>query len=264
MARGICAIAEINSLKKKHLRERKEYFRSYGQSENVVEIGIQKTLKIPQAELQQPKTIENSNNLTFISTCKPNKPKIFDLVKSGINALVENYVNIFKNIRLIHTKRQPPNLKRILTNSLFTNNITGVFKCLDSRCLSCQQLLLEILYTFKNVGKQFFLKRKITCDSRNLTYVLICSTCEEQYIGETIIGDSKLRDRVSIYRQHIRQPDHKKRQVEKHLRTSGKGNFTIFPFLPLSSNDIDLRREYEDYFMKKQKTKLSSLWKENS
>ena len=179
MARGICAIVEMNSLKKKHLRERKEYFRSYGYPENVLEIGVQKTLKIPQTELQQPKTIENSNNLTFISTCKPNKPKIFDLVKSGVNALVENYVNIFKNIRLIHTKRQPANLKRILTNSLFTNNITGVFKCLDSRSLSCQQLLLEILYTFKNVGKQFFLKRKITCDSRNLTYVLICSTCEE-------------------------------------------------------------------------------------
>ena len=43
--------------------------------------------------------------------------------------------------------------------------------------------------------------------------------------------------------------------LEKHLRTCGKGNFTIFLFLQLRSNDTDLRREYEDYFIKKYKTK---------
>ena len=59
----------------------------------------------------------------------------------------------------------------------------------------------------------------------------ICPTCKEVYIGETRIGDSKLRDRVRIYRQHIQQPELKKLKVEKHLRTCGKGNFTIFPFL---------------------------------
>ena len=68
MARCICIIVENNSLKNKHLRELKENFRTYCYPEKVVEIGIQKALKIPQTELQQPKTIENNNNLTFIST----------------------------------------------------------------------------------------------------------------------------------------------------------------------------------------------------
>ena len=62
-----------------------------------------------------------------------------------------------------------------------------------------------------------------------------------------------------MYRQHIRQPEHEKLNVEKHLRTCGKGDFAIFPFLQLRSNDTDLRREYEDYFIKKYKTKLNSL-----
>ena len=122
---------------------------------------------------------KNNNNLTFISTFNPNNLKIFDLVKSGLNMLVENNVNGFKNIRLIHAKRQPPNLKGILTNFLFTNKTAGVFKCSDSRCSCCQQLLLGISYTFKNVGKQFFLKKKMTCGSRNLIYVVICQTCKE-------------------------------------------------------------------------------------
>ena len=84
MARRICTIVENNSLKNKHLRELKKNFRN---PEKVVEIEIQKALKIPETELRQPKTIENNNNLTFVTTCNPNNPKIFDLVKSGVNAL---------------------------------------------------------------------------------------------------------------------------------------------------------------------------------
>ena len=48
MARRICT---NNSLKNKHLRELKENFRTYFYPKNVVEIGIQKALKIPQTEL---------------------------------------------------------------------------------------------------------------------------------------------------------------------------------------------------------------------
>ena len=94
----------------------------------------------------------------------------------------------------------------------------------------------------------------MSCDSRSLIYIVICPTCKEEYIGETGSGDSKPRDRVRTYRQHVRQPEHEKLKVERHLRTCGKGNFTIFPFLKLRSNDTNLRRE--DYFIKKYKTKL--------
>ena len=52
MARLICTIVESNSLKNKHLREIKDYFGTYGYPENVVEIGIEKALKIPQTELR--------------------------------------------------------------------------------------------------------------------------------------------------------------------------------------------------------------------
>ena len=168
-----------------------------------MDIGIKKALEIPQTELRQPKNVEHKNNLTFVSTFNPNNPKIFNLVKSGVNTLIENNVNGFKDIKLIHAKRQPPNLKRLLTQSLFTSQTSGVFQCSDNRCNCCQHLLLKDSYTFKNSDKQFSLKCKMTCDSRNLIYVVICPTCKEEYIDETGIGESKLRDRVRIYRQHI-------------------------------------------------------------
>ena len=48
MVRRICTIVENNSLKNKHLRELKKNFRTYVCPEKVVEIGIQKALKILQ------------------------------------------------------------------------------------------------------------------------------------------------------------------------------------------------------------------------
>ena len=92
-----------------------------------------------------------------------------------------------------------------------------------------------------------------------LLYIVICPTCKEEYIGETRIGNSKLRDRVRIYKQHIQQSEHEILKVEKDLKTCNKGNFTIFLFLQLHSNDMDLQWECEDYFIKKYKTKLNSL-----
>ena len=81
----------------------------------------------------------------------------------------------------------------------------------------------------------------MTCGNRNLIRVVMCQTCKKKYIGETGIGDSQLRDRVSIYRQHIRvKTEHEKLKVERHLRTCSKGNFTIFQVLQLRSNDADL------------------------
>lgn len=66
MARPICTIV-YNNVKNRQLRELKEYFRTCGYPEKIVEIGMQKAFQIPQKELGQPKTVEN-NNLTFIST----------------------------------------------------------------------------------------------------------------------------------------------------------------------------------------------------
>ena len=96
-------------------------------------------------------------------------------------------------------------------------------------------------------------------DSSNLIYVIICSNCMEEYIGETGINKTKLRDRVRVYRQHIRQPRYQQLKVESHLRTCAGGNFKIFPFLQMSTESKFLRRSYEERFQKLYNTKLNRL-----
>ena len=42
-----------------------------------------------------------------------------------------------------------------------------------------------------------------------------------------------LTERLSIYRQHIRQPEYEKIEVERHLQTSAKEICKFFPFLKM-------------------------------
>ena len=157
------------------------------------------------------------------------------------------------------SKLQAPNHKKVLNKVEFSQKQVGVHKYPDKRCECCARLLLGNSYTFKNIDKIFNLKAYFPCDSSNLLYVIIFSTCGEEYTVETEIGKTKLRDRVRVYRQHIRQPEYQKLKVEEHLRTCGKGTFKIFPLLQIRSSKIDLRRSYEINFMKKYKTKLNNL-----
>ena len=99
----------------------------------------------------------------------------------------------------------------------------------------------------------------MSCNSFNVIYVLICSGFLEEYIGETGVGKTRLRDRVIQYRQHIKQPEHQKLKVEEHIRICGRGSFKIFAFFQMRSNDTNLRRAYEAKFQREYKTKLSQL-----
>ena len=99
----------------------------------------------------------------------------------------------------------------------------------------------------------------MTCDSANLIYVVICSGCNGEYIGETGINKQKLRDRVRVYQQHIRQPEYQQLKVGGHLKNCSNGEFTIFPFLQMRSWDKELRRSYKVMFQEKYRTKLNKL-----
>ena len=89
---------------------------------------------------------------------------------------------------------------------------------------------------------------------------LLNSGCLEEYIGEMGVRKTRLRDRVRVYRQHAKQPEHHKLEVEEHIRICGRGSFKIFVFLQMWSNDTNLRRTYETKFQKEYKTKLNQLW----
>ena len=118
------------------------------------------------------------------------------LLSPPLICLKNSNVSSFHNIKLIQSKRQSPNLKKLLTKAEFGEVLSGTFNCSDKRCECCNYLLINDHYTFKNVQITFKLKNRFTCNSFNLVYVVICGTCKEKYIGETGEGKTKLRDKA--------------------------------------------------------------------
>ena len=92
-----------------------------------------------------------------------------------------------------------------MTKAEFSNEEVGVRKSQELQCECCDSLLLSKEYTFKNVNKTFTLKTPILGNSLSVIYVIICSGCLEEYIGETGVGKTNLKGNVIVYRQHTKQ-----------------------------------------------------------
>ena len=163
----------------------------------------------------------------------------------------------FKDIKLIKSQRQPSSLKKLSTPAIYSNKKEYCSKkCTKTRCACCDYIKEGSFHTFKTAGDIFYLKEDMTCESSDLIYVVICSTCNEEYIGETGEEKTRVRDRVSVYRQHIRQPHYQQLKCEEYFRICGKGQFKIFPFFKIHSHNKYLREKYEKYFRDKFKPTL--------
>ena len=93
-----------------------------------------------------------------MTTYNPNNPNVYEMIDKSVKCLRLNKVDVFENLRVIKSKRQASNLKKILTKAEFSQKQVGVFTCPDKRCECCANLLLGNSYTFKNVDKTFNLK----------------------------------------------------------------------------------------------------------
>ena len=184
---------------------------------------------------------------------------VFSTIKTTIQTLCDNEVAEIKGFKLIQRRRQPANLKKILTKAEFTSEPPIVKQCRDKRCECYKHLLLSDHYIFREVNYKFTLKSPMSCDSANVIYVVICSKCNGEYIGETDVNKQKLKDRVRVYKQHIRQPQYQQLKIEEHLRKCSHGDFKIFPFLQMHSTDKELRRMYALRFQLKFNTKLDQI-----
>ena len=109
---------------------------------------------------------------------------------------------IFAKHKLIDCKKQPSDLKRFLCSSNLSRNKTTFkrTKC-EKGCFCCDCIIEGELFKFKNWQQPSFLKSNFNCETSNLIYVIICSSCNKEYIGQT---GGQLKERLSIYRQHIR------------------------------------------------------------
>ena len=159
---------------------------------------------------------------------------------------------ILDTSKIIKTQRQPKNLKRILTPCTFGESITqGVTKCNNKRCKICDIIIEGKSYTLKNPETKFKINKNLSCNSKNIVYIIECNKYKEMYIGST----QALNTRTSLHRSNIKIEENRNLDVSKHLYQCSGGKFKIMPLYQTNNNM--LLQIKEENFINKFKPKLN-------
>jgi len=194
----------------------------------------------------------------LFSTYNPSNVNVFPAIKTCETYLRNNEQmhNALQNYNIINSKRQPKNLKRLLTSSRFDSGeiSPSVLKCNVPRCGTCNLLIEGQTYKFKN-SFEFSVKKSMNCKSKNVIYSVICANCEDFYIGQT--GD-ELRHRITVHRQQIKTANLRHLHVSKHIHRCANSSFRVFPIYQMFNDDITQREVKEKMFIELLKPKLNS------
>ena len=251
LARRICTIVSEIPVRECRLIELKMYLQKCNYPENMVLEGIKKAKSIPKTVLLN-NAINKTNTkiLPFVSIYNPNYSCNFNIMKYAVDNLkrINSTKNIYKDVKLVNSKKQNKNLKQLLSRAILTSDSGGkVTKCGSPRCELCDILMEGSTLTFKN--KTFIINKNMSCDSQNCIYAIICNGCGEHYIGETV----NLRLRANIHKDHVRRNIglNVSRHIAECANSPNKEKFYIMPFFKLTTDSTSLRKSMESRFIKK-------------
>lgn len=252
LARRICAIVIDIEKREERLNELQVFLHKQHYPKQLITKGIERAKTIPLEELRKPKVIQESKtDIPFVLTHNPGHRNMVEVAKNSIAILHKSTKmrDLIKPSDILQSKRQPRNLKKILTRAKFDTSDKRnqvVSKCGDTRCGTCKHIKEGHSLTLKN-GKVIKPNSDLNCKSRNLIYCITCPTCLENYIGQT---GNALSERVRVHRQQIRSPETRNIPLSEHLDNCGKGHFWIFPFYKMSELTTSKRISKEDFFVK--------------
>ena len=114
----------------------------------------------------------------------------------------------------------------------------------------CDIIIEGKSYSFKNLETKFKINKNLSCNSKNVVYIIECSECKEIYIGST----QALNTTASLHRSNIKIKENRKLNVSKHLYQCCQGKFKIMPIY--QTNDYVLLQIKE----KNLKINLNQSW----
>ena len=80
-------------------------------------------------------------------------------------------------------------------------------------------------YTFKNPETKFRINKDLSCNSKDVAYLIECSKCKEVYIGST----QDLNTCISLHKSNIKILENRKLKVSNHLYEYSQGKFKAKP-----------------------------------
>eukprot|EP00079_Xenopus_tropicalis_P034390 XP_017948161.1 PREDICTED: uncharacterized protein LOC108646244 [Xenopus tropicalis] len=170
----------------------------------------------------QIKEEKNTKPLSCILTFSPQYNRIKKIINNNLNILRTDPILrqiLDKGCR--YATRRTETLKNKLSPSLIkADTVTktwlatnGMYRCGSRQCITCNFVLKTQSFTSFMTNKTYKINHYINCNTKNVIYLLMCTKCNKQYIGQT---SRKLKDRI---REHILNitNEHSKTTVAKHF-----------------------------------------------
>ena len=259
LARRLKTIISEENVLINRMTELKSFLLKQNYPESLIDGGIAKAMNLDNNTLRTIKNKTDDKVIPYVSTHNPKNPEIYKVIQFNLPILKEDpkMNDILSNFKIIKSKRQPNNLKRLLTKAKFSNSDHHeVKRCHKPNCGLCVHLIEGDAFEFK-CGRKFYVHESMTCAVKNVLYVIKCGGCGEEYIGQT--GDF-LRKRVTVHNQQIRDPKTRMLYVSGHIDICAHQlipKYMIFPFYKMYSESVSFRCAKENYFINLLKPKLN-------
>ena len=218
---------------------------------------------MPRQLTLQTKDMNKPKRIPFITTFNPSLPHISHIIKKHFNLLLSSHrcKSVFQHPPVVAFRRSP-NLRDLLVTAKLPFNSSnpklssGSFRC-GKNCATCPYICHGLTtYTFFSTGETRPIKSNLTCETKNLIYMIQCNRCNLQYIGAT---KRRLKDRFNEHRRIIDNPSNKSKPTTaaEHFLSSPNhtaNDMLLIPIQKIFSNRDSIRKAREAFLIQKGKT----------
>jgi len=151
---------------------------------------------------------------------------------------------LFQDYRIISAFSRNKNLGELLAPRKIkptnTRDNEGAFKCMGTHCKTCKHINVTKTFESTYTRRQYKIKHTLNCSSSNVIYLITCTLCNKQYVGET---QRPLRDRLTDHRSNT--VTGKNTPISNHfnLPDHSISNISITPIDTLSAPELSLCRD---------------------
>ena len=132
---------------------------------------------------------------------------------------------------------------------------SGCTPCNKPRCLCCDKMVSTNTASASFSSFELKILGNYTCQSKNVVYMIECSICSKQYIGQT---STQFNIRINNHKSHCKTQKHL--SISKHVNEE-QHHFSNFKYVILKGdfkNDLD-RELFESYAIQMFKSKTHGL-----
>ena len=135
---------------------------------------------------------------------------------------------------------------------IYIKHFNGINKCKNKRCGVCN-IIIGQLYIFKDSKETFNINKNLTCNLKNVIYIIECGNCKETFIGCT----KNFINRISLHKSNIKIEINWKLFVSKYIFEYSHGLFKTMPIF--QTGNYNLIQIKEKDFIEKYKPTINKI-----